>query len=209
MALVLRRQVGLVAELRFLRGQAEQAAVLEERQRLSRELHDSVTQSLYGISLYAEAAARALGDGHVEPALGSLREIRDTTQEALGEMRLLLFELRPLLLQERGLAAALRARLQAVETRAGVVYEFDCQGEERLAPEKGAGAISAGTGGAQQRAEARARRADQPAAGYREWPRDSASRLRRCRVRAIHAHRKLWFARHAQAGGTAWRDAPH
>src|SRR5712692_600316 len=61
---------------------------------------------------------------------------RDTTQEALGEMRLLLFELRPLLLQEHGLAAALRARLQAVETRAGLVAEFDCQGEERLAPEK-------------------------------------------------------------------------
>jgi signal transduction histidine kinase len=136
MALVLRRQVRLVAELRLLRGEAEQAAVLEERQRLSRELHDSVTQALYGISLYAEAAARALSDGYVEPALGSLREIRDTTQEALGEMRLLLFELLPLLLQEHGLAAALRARLQAVETRAGLVAEFDCQGEERLAPEK-------------------------------------------------------------------------
>ncbi len=136
MALVLRRQVRLVAELRLLRGQAEQAAVLEERQRLSRELHDSVTQALYGISLYAEAAARALSGGDVEPALGSLREIRATTQEALGEMRLLLFELRPLLLQEHGLAAALRARLQAVEARAGLVAEFDCQGEERLAPEK-------------------------------------------------------------------------
>jgi signal transduction histidine kinase len=110
--------------------------VLEERQRLSRELHDSVTQALYGISLYAEAAGRALTDGDTQPVGANLQEIRDTTQEALGEMRLLLFDLRPPLLQEHGLAAALHARLQAVEARAGLVTDFDCQGEERLAPEK-------------------------------------------------------------------------
>jgi signal transduction histidine kinase len=139
MGLVLRRQVVLVAELRLLRGEAEQrarqVAVLEERQRLSRELHDSVTQALYGISLYAEAGSRALTGGDTEPAVANLREIRDTTQEALGEMRLLLFELRPPLLQEHGLAAALRARLQAVEARAGLVTDFECQGAERLSPE--------------------------------------------------------------------------
>jgi signal transduction histidine kinase len=157
MGLVLRRQEQLVAKLHLLQRQAElrsqellmllsvnaalherarQAAVLEERQRLSRELHDSVTQALYGISLYAEAAGRALSDGDVSPVGMNLREIRETTQEALGEMRLLLFELRPPLLQEHGLAAALRARLQAVESRAGLVAEFDCKTEERLAPDK-------------------------------------------------------------------------
>ena len=132
MGLVLRRQVRLVAELRLLRGRAEQAAVLEERQRLSRELHDSVTQALYGISLYAEAAGRALTDGDTQPVAANLQEIRDTTQEALGEMRLLLFELRPPLLQEHGLAAALGARLRAVEVRAGLVTELECEGDERL-----------------------------------------------------------------------------
>jgi len=138
MGIVLRRQVHLVAELRLLRSETEQraleVAVLEERQRLSRELHDSVTQSLYGISLYAEAAGRALTDGDSEPVATNLHEIRETTQEALGEMRLLLFELRPPLLQEQGLAAALGARLRAVETRAGLVAEFDCPGNERLPP---------------------------------------------------------------------------
>jgi len=140
MGIVLRRQVRLVAELRLARGETEerarQVAVLEERQRLSRELHDSVTQSLYGISLYAEAAGRALSDGDSEPVATNLHEIREATQEALGEMRLLLFELRPPLLQEQGLAAALGARLRAVEARAGLVAEFDCPGNERLPSDK-------------------------------------------------------------------------
>ena len=78
--------------------------VLEERERLARELHDSVTQSLYAVSLHAEAASRALADGEAEPVASNLADIRETVQEALGEMRLLLFELRPPLLQEHGLA---------------------------------------------------------------------------------------------------------
>ena len=117
-------------------GIARQAAVLEERQRLARDLHDSVTQALYGISLYAEAAGRALADGETEPVAVNLQEISETTREALAETRLLLFELRPPLLEEQGLAAALRARLQAVEARAGLETAFECHGQQRLAPDK-------------------------------------------------------------------------
>ena len=136
LALGIARQAAVAIDNARLHERARQAAVFEERQRLSRELHDSVTQSLYGISLYAEAAGRALSGGTTEPAVANLREIRDTAQEALGEMRLLLFELRPPVLQEQGLAAALRARLQAVEARAGVAAEFACEGNQRLAPDK-------------------------------------------------------------------------
>ena len=135
-ALVMRQQVSQVAELRRLRRQAEDLAVLQERQRLARELHDSVTQSLYGISLHAEAATRALSSGNSEPVASNLREIRDTTRDALGEMRLLLFELRAPILQEQGLAAALRARLQVVEARSGLATTFEAQEKERLAPEQ-------------------------------------------------------------------------
>jgi signal transduction histidine kinase len=136
LALAIARQAAVAIENARLHERARQAAVLEERQRLARELHDSVTQALYGISLYAEAAGRALADGEVEPATAHLQEIRETTQEALGEMRLLLFELRPPLLEEQGLAGALRARLQAVEARAGLEVALDCHGEERLRPEQ-------------------------------------------------------------------------
>jgi signal transduction histidine kinase len=130
----LAQRAGLAIQNARLYEQSQRAATLEERQRLSRELHDSVTQSLYGISLYSEAALRAMADGETEPAASNLREIRETTQEALAEMRLLLFDLRPAPLQEHGLAAALRARLQAVEARAGIVANFVGDGDVRLRP---------------------------------------------------------------------------
>jgi GAF domain-containing protein len=134
--LALAQRAALAIQNARLYERAQQAAVLEERQRLARELHDSVTQSLYGVSLYTEAASRALADGELGPVATNLEEIRETTREALGEMRLLLYELRPPLLEEHGLAAALRARLQTVETRAGLEVGFECQGDERLPVEQ-------------------------------------------------------------------------
>jgi signal transduction histidine kinase len=133
LALAIGRQAAVALENAELHQRARQAAALEERERLARDLHDSVTQSLYGASLYAEAASRALADGDVEPAGANLREVRETLQEALGEMRLLLFELRPPLLDDLGLAGALKARLQAVEARAGLETDFeDHSGDQRL-----------------------------------------------------------------------------
>ena len=142
MARLFVRQTALASELQRLAvenaslgDKARQAAVLEERRRLARELHDSVTQSLYGISLQAEAGARALLDGEAQPAGVSLQEIQDTTREAQTEMRLLLFELRPPMLEEQGLAAALQARLRAVEARAGLSIRFDARGQGELTAE--------------------------------------------------------------------------
>jgi signal transduction histidine kinase len=73
--------------------------------------------------------------GDTAPIAANLKEIGETTQEALGEMRLLLFELRPPLLEERGLFGALQSRLGAVESRAGLTTEIQGEGAERLAPE--------------------------------------------------------------------------
>jgi signal transduction histidine kinase len=64
-----------------------------------------------------------------------VREIAETAHEALGEMRLLLFQLRPQHLEEHGLAQALQSRLRAVEARAGLNVEFDCASNERLPAE--------------------------------------------------------------------------
>ncbi len=123
-------QAALAIDAARLREQAKTSAAAEERNRLARELHDSVTQNLYSVTLYAEAAARLLAAGATGQAADHLRELRDTSQEALREMRLLIFELRPMDLQKMGLAGAVNARLQAVETRGGVQAELIQEGVE-------------------------------------------------------------------------------
>jgi signal transduction histidine kinase/ligand-binding sensor domain-containing protein len=118
-----------------LRQSERHQAVAEERNRLARDLHDSVTQALYGVTLYSEAAAGQLALGNVERTADHLRELQAMAREALVEMRLLVFELRPPILEDAGLAAALQARLQAVEGRARLKTEFRAELEELLPPE--------------------------------------------------------------------------
>jgi signal transduction histidine kinase len=125
-------QAALAIEHAQLHERQEHMAVLEERQRLARELHDSVTQSLYGATMYTEAAARLLKAGDIARAAETLGEARETALEALREMRLLIFELRPSSLEEEGLIAALQARISAVETRVGVRTEFEADEIGRL-----------------------------------------------------------------------------
>ncbi len=95
-------------------------AVQEERNRLARELHDSVTQSLYSLSLLIEAWQRKLRAGRPVPVEEYLSQFAEITRLSLKEMRLLVYELRPPVLEKEGLIGALRQRLDAVEKRAGV-----------------------------------------------------------------------------------------
>lgn len=117
---ILSNQVSVAIENARLYDQARHLAVLDERQRLSRELHDSVTQSLYGISLYAQAARGNINAGQVEQAGAYLEDIQNTAQESLADMRLLIYELRPPILDKEGLVAALQHRLISVEDRARI-----------------------------------------------------------------------------------------
>lgn len=113
-------QVGVVVENARLRQRAKRAAVIEERERLARELHDSVTQSLYSLTLFAEAG-RELTKGNDLSAIDcNFAQIGETSHHALKEMRLLVHELRPLDLQREGLVMALHRRLSAVEGRVNV-----------------------------------------------------------------------------------------
>jgi signal transduction histidine kinase len=107
-------------QLQTYAGQAEELAVAKERNRLARDLHDSVAQTLYGLTLQSEAASRQLASGHLEKVSGYLREIRQSAQHSLQEARLLIFELRPPILEKDGLVAALKARLEDVEGRSGL-----------------------------------------------------------------------------------------
>ena len=121
----------LAIENTRLQQQAEQLAVVEERQRLARELHDSVTQALYSVTLYAEATRMAMSAGKQDVAAKNLTELHKLAREAMIDMRMLIFELHPPVLEKEGLVVALQARLAAVESRAGLQTAFSVEGETR------------------------------------------------------------------------------
>jgi PAS domain S-box-containing protein len=95
-----------------LTSRASEGAALRERARLARELHDSVSQALFSMTMHARAAQLALA--RIEPSepgrplVRSLDQLADLTRTALAEMRALVFELRPSSLADRGLVEALR-----------------------------------------------------------------------------------------------------
>ena len=136
-----RRSEQLLAELQEAHqqlqryaGQAEELAIANERTRLARDLHDSVAQTLYGLTLQAEAASRQLAAGQEEAVQGHLQAMREETRQTLQEARLLIFELRPPVLEASGLAAALKARIEAVEARGGMAVHLDLQDISGLDP---------------------------------------------------------------------------
>jgi signal transduction histidine kinase len=117
-------QAAVAIEHARLYRQVEEMSILEERQRLARELHDSVNQSLYAVSLHTEVASRQLSQGNYEAVKSQLDTLRSTIKEALGEMRLLIFGLRPPVLDQKGLVEAIQLRLKSVEERTGLVIGF-------------------------------------------------------------------------------------
>lgn len=127
-------EIGIVVENARLRRQTERLLVIQERNRLARELHDSVTQSLYSITLFAEAGRRTAMAAKDEDTAGYFTQIGETGQQALKEMRLLIHNLRPSILSKEGLVRALQQRLNSVEGRAGVKSQFLVEGKMALSP---------------------------------------------------------------------------
>src|SRR5262249_46946983 len=117
-----------------LLAQTHQQAALQERQRLARELHDSVTQSLYSLTLLAEAGRRLAEAGELEHVKGCLSRVGETAQQSLKEMRLRVYELRPSALEQDGLVRALRQRLETVEKRAGIQAHLLVEGGWDMPP---------------------------------------------------------------------------
>ncbi|RIK36247.1 MAG: histidine kinase, partial [Chloroflexi bacterium] len=99
-----------------LHAQALTLATLEERQRLARELHDSVSQALYGIALGARTA-RTLLERDPARAGEPLEYVLALAEAGLAEMRALIFELRPESLEQEGLVAALEKQAAALRAR--------------------------------------------------------------------------------------------
>lgn len=100
--------------------QTRTLAAVEERQRLARDLHDSAAQSLYSLTLLAEASRRNIASGEIEKVKEQITRLGEMAQQTLKEMRLLVYQLRPMELETDNLVDAIRHRLDAVEKRSGV-----------------------------------------------------------------------------------------
>ena len=97
-------------------------AALEERQRLARDLHDSVSQALFGIAL-GTRTARTLLQQNPQAALEPLDYVLSLAEAGMAEMRALIFELRPESLQTEGLIAALNKEIAALRARYGITID--------------------------------------------------------------------------------------
>lgn len=117
-------QIAIAIENARLYDRSRELAVLEERNRMARELHDSMNQSLYSVILFTGAARNEAGVMNAGAILNHLEKAETMAKQALKEMRLLIYELRPLELEEGGFLGALQQRLDAVESRAGIDVEL-------------------------------------------------------------------------------------
>ena len=104
---------------RDLRRQAGELASSQERAHLARELHDSVTQALFSMTLVTRTT-ELLVDRDVAAAKEKLGSLRDLQREALAEMRALIFELRPGNIEQDGLLAALKTHAAGLQGRIGL-----------------------------------------------------------------------------------------
>jgi len=131
LALAVANQAAVAIENARLYERAQELAALEERQKLARELHDSVSQALYGISLGAHAARTAL-DRDPSQLAEPLDYVLSLAEAALAEMRALIFELRPESLETEGLVSALTKQASSLHARHSIVVSTDLCNEPEL-----------------------------------------------------------------------------
>lgn len=117
-------QVGVAVENAKLYRQAEETAAAAERNRLARELHDAVTQTLFSVSIMTEVLPR-IWEKDPEEGKARLQEINQLTKGALGEMRSLLIELRPQALVEAEIQDLFRHLAHAFSGRELVPVQLD------------------------------------------------------------------------------------
>ena len=130
----LANQAAIAIENARLYEQAQELAVVKERSRLARDLHDAVTQTLFSASLIAEVLPR-LWERNPDEGRHRLEELRELTRGALAEMRTLLLELRPAALADAELGDLLRQLAESITGRARVPVTVTVEGQRPLPSE--------------------------------------------------------------------------
>jgi signal transduction histidine kinase len=124
-------QIAIAIENARLYDSSRELAVLEERHRLARELHDSVTQSLFSLDLVAKTITTYL-KRDPEQAEARIQRMRQITHDTLQEMRSVIFDLRPPNLEQDGLIVALRQHVNRMRWPSGPDIDLETTGERRL-----------------------------------------------------------------------------
>ena len=122
-------QASLAIANERLKEEAQDAAVIAERNRLARDLHDAVTQTLFSTSLIAEVLPK-IWERDSDQAQARLAELRQLTRGALGEMRTLLMELRPSAMRDADPAELFKHLTEAFTGRTGVPVDLLIEGTE-------------------------------------------------------------------------------
>ncbi|MBI3530506.1 MAG: GAF domain-containing sensor histidine kinase [Betaproteobacteria bacterium] len=123
-------QATLAVQMARLGEQARQAAVLEERNRIARDIHDTLAQGFTGVVVNLEAATRTLKKDNIESTLEHIEHARQLAQAGLAEARLSVRALRPEALQQADLTNALETLLRRVEASGTLHAHFFLQGEK-------------------------------------------------------------------------------
>ena len=124
----LAHQVMLALRLTELAEQSQAGAILEERNRLARDVHDTLAQGFTGVIVQLEAAEDAMVGGHCDEADLHLRRAGDLARESLGEARRSVHALRPSALQHNNFWLALKGIIRNTTVGTALHTSFEVQG---------------------------------------------------------------------------------
>jgi signal transduction histidine kinase len=134
LAQVLANQAMLAIQLARLSAQSRQSAIISERNRMARDIHDTLAQGFTGVILHLEAAEEAMSRKRLEAVIGHLRGAGEIARDGLREARRSVRALRPLALEEKKLAEVLEELIMKLTVGTAVQATFTLQGESRELP---------------------------------------------------------------------------
>lgn len=106
----------------------------EERKRVARDIHDGPAQSMANVVLRSEIVERLLSQGNLDAVRQELKELKEMVRNSLADVRKIIFDLRPMALDDLGLVPTLKKFIQDYETRYRMETEFVVFGREKKLP---------------------------------------------------------------------------